>query len=796
MRSTLLAWPLGALLLLPATAGAQGRAKIHIDQVRVGFRGAGERTGPGAKSGLYKAGFWTPVYVDLSAGNETIEEGDVTVESTDPDEIPNNFRVPLPRMEPKEQATVLVYTKPGNVRGEIAVTVRANGQTVSSRENYDSLGLGDALYLSLGSALGGFKRTTLRENQRNADQQNERAEQYVGLITTVSELPDRWFGYAGVDLLVLATGERREEFLEPLLNEREGRKEALAEWVRRGGRLVVTAGSNHDMVAKLLSQMAMTERVAITGAVPDVTRLRAVETWAGPGNQDERKLENRPLKDGKVPPIPVAKLEVKPGKDVQRLLPARKDEEGPLLIVRFPHGLGQVTLVAFDVDKLPFSAWAGQADFWTQLRASVAPPVQARPDANPHMNQQPGDLAAQLQNNLETPPDVPVISFGWVALFIFIYILIVGPLDYFFLKKVVKRLELTWITFPTVVLVISAVAYFAAYSIKGNDQKISKVDVIDFDPSSGQVYGHSFFTIFSPRIQHYTIGVQPAAPWAATVPAVDQKFSPVLVSWMGRPDDSYGGTGRPRGQGLFRRAYDYAPDAAGLRGVPIQVWSLKSFASSWERPADPKEQPFTADLRYSEEGVDKLEGTLTCRLGESLKTPAAIDLRRAYLVYHSNSGSPRAVKLDAVKPGVAIKVPTENTVRILDLLQQGGVSAAPDPTKVKAGEYGRMAQQMSQSIDQKDSLVLRLLFADAMGQPSSLSFKQLDQSWRLSLKDQAILVARLDHAEGPAEEVNEGPASPSRLWLGALPGPGARPALAGKLTQDTFVRVFLPISYR
>ena len=32
----------------------------------------------------------------------------------------------------------------------------------------------------------------------------------------------------------------------------------------------------------------------------------------------------------------------------------------------------------------------------------------------------------------------------------------IGPLDYLFLKKVVKKLELTWITFPTVVLVVSA----------------------------------------------------------------------------------------------------------------------------------------------------------------------------------------------------------------------------------------------------------------------------------------------------------------------------------------------------
>ena len=55
-----------------------------------------------------------------------------------------------------------------------------------------------------------------------------------------------------------------------------------------------------------------------------------------------------------------------------------------------------------------------------------------------------GSLVQQLENY----EGVPVISFGWVALFILLYILLIGPVDYLFLKKVLSRLELTWITFP------------------------------------------------------------------------------------------------------------------------------------------------------------------------------------------------------------------------------------------------------------------------------------------------------------------------------------------------------------
>ena len=110
---------------------------------------------------------------------------------------------------------------------------------------------------------------------------------------------------------------------------------------------------------------------------------------------------------------------------------------------------------------------------------------------------------------------MPVVSFGWVALLIVLYILLIGPIEYFFLKRVLGRLELTWITFPIIVLTVSLAAYFTAYSLKGRDLKVNKIDVVDVDPASGESYGTTWFTIFSPRIDNYTIGVTPGEGWAS-----------------------------------------------------------------------------------------------------------------------------------------------------------------------------------------------------------------------------------------------------------------------------------------
>ena len=101
------------------------------------------------------------------------------------------------------------------------------------------------------------------------------------------------------------------------------------------------------------------------------------------------------------------------------------------------------------------------------------------------------DLSSQLRLGLEQFPGVKLIPFGWVAFFIFLYILLIGPGDYLFLKKVLKRMELTWITFPTIVVTVSLLAYFAAYRLKGNDLLVNKVDVIDVDQAAGLVRGRT-----------------------------------------------------------------------------------------------------------------------------------------------------------------------------------------------------------------------------------------------------------------------------------------------------------------
>jgi hypothetical protein len=625
-------------------------------------------------------------------------------------------------------------------------------------------------------------------------------------------LPSRWFGYRTADTIVLYTGVPT--FTRELLDERTGRKEALAEWVRRGGRLVISAGHEHQLVKALLEKMQLIG-VTINGAVQR-RRLEALPPWAGVAGYLSGKP--RRAKAGAPPVTPALELlnlDVDPAKGVRALVtePAAEDEPKPRpVILEAPCGLGRVVLVAFDLDQGPFLEWpfASQAKFWQKMTSELRP-NQAREHAQPAVNNNNwggmgndnsrADVGTMMQDRLESFDEVPVISFGWVALFILIYIIIVGPLDYFFLKKVVKRLELTWITFPAVVLTVSAVAYVSAYYLKGNDLRINKVDVVDVvaEPAGSgtvrgsQAYGSTWFTLFSPRIQNYTIGVEPAAPsWVPDALADPSTTNPnpygVLTGWMGRPENAWGGAGRSGSSpGLFgRRAYHYTTDAAALEGVPIQVWSTKSFTASWQA-ALPEDRPlFEADLKRTGQRSDHIGGTITSRL------PAALD--NVVLFYRG-----QRYDLGRLEPGAP---------RPLDNLAVGAVAGGPERAvetwfsqDMQMPVYNNNPWQQrygpAPHYESAFGIVKELMFAGAdgnTGHPFNSTLRYLDATWRMQRGDELVVLGRVPRQVAAAEQVSQDAASPTRLWLGQVPAPGeARRPLAGKLSQETYVRAFLPV---
>lgn len=830
LRFVLLA---GAAALTSAgLAAAQSRPRVKIDEVKVGLpagRFVGERDAAQRGAPVAKRNTWAPVYVRLEMLREVPEGGArLRIESADADDLRTTITVPLvttladrrpgEKIEPAEFAYV-PYVRCGDRAGQVTLTVMSDVPGEEPRALSETVRLGQGgnfipfrdmatyVVLSLGSNLPGFdlpaddKKATQSGTTRGG-LRGGRVE--TAAITNVRELPDQWFGYQAADLVVLTTGAAQGEFLDELFDREKSvpfkdRRDALLEWVRRGGKLVVSVGSNASKVAPSeLFQGFLPARVRADPPTREVDELPLRWRTAGVDT-------NQPLAPKGGDRFKVARLVVTPARPARVLIPQAKEAlEDPAraelpVVVQAPYGLGRVTVVAFDLDQSPFADFPKKAQFWDWLvrnagseRAALAAADRSGTQYGygPYgVTDTEDEYAAALRQHIDTFEGVPVISFGWVALFIVLYTLLIGPVEYLFLKKVLGRLELTWVTFPAIVLSVSAAAYFTAYAIKGNDLKLNKVDVVDVDLAGGRVYGRTWLTVFSPRIDSYTIGVEPKEGWAVSRP--DGPAPRPLVDWMGG--------GRGGGSSFLSRGYSYHVDpdarviADGLVRVPIQVWSTKAFTANWSGFTDRGTPPVAADLSHPPGDPDAVRGSFVNNL------PVG-SLRDPVLFYAGN-----AYKLPTLTPGQRVSVPaTKANSGLPPDTDWLSLNASVNLTGLQAG-YNQWGGRPTQAVTTSSLSLWGVLFHEKKGAQkgaqslNNATLRDLDQSWRLDPenRDEAILVARVETVNGLARDILGDPvgASPTRLWLKGLPQPGANPPdIPGTLRQETYVRVYIPIA--
>jgi len=681
---------LALLLGFAHDASAQARYPIKIKSVRIGLP-----PGPFSRERdefrqpyyIYKGAAWAPVWVELECGKITQPAIEITVETPDGDDLMSSASIVVPAPPPGvaqgHSLGRIPYLKPGGTYTDVTVSIHVPGSSEKLAESFTQRsipGLAPAKYLllSVGSSLPGFRlpKATAANPQDVLDAEQLRNGQVeLAQIISTNNLPDQWFGYSGVDLLILTTGQDR-SFYEALANDPK-RRAALREWIRRGGHIIVSVGANADLFSALpeLREM-LPARIAPEGK-------RFMDGIAVSLPSQSLKIL-RPPPGGK---LALQSVEAIPDRPYLSLLTNDATTDRVPLVVQSSFGLGRVTLVAFDLDAGSFVDFDIRDVFWEWLinaSSTRLPPIVKSEDRTDDEDDR---YVTAMQNNLEFFEGVPVISFGWVALFILFYILLIGPVEYIILKRLFKRLEWTWVTFPIIVATVSAAAYFTAYDLKGRDLKVNKIDLVDIDLQGNRVYGNTWFTIFSPRIQNYTIGIEPAGPrgddpsgatWSPE--GLAQTRPDTLVSWHGKARSSR--------QSLFRRSYSYdvppEPDASGrwlyadgLDQVPIQVWSTKSFTASWAARFEAAKPPFASTLRMSDADPNQITGSVTCNL-------PVVSLTEARLFYRDH-----VTTLPTLARGAERFVSTSNQAAAANSWLQT-VSVSTNPSQ---GRYPRGYQQ-------------------------------------------------------------------------------------------------------
>jgi hypothetical protein len=226
-----------------ARSGSSARASIVSVRVGIPPGPLGGDEDVGRRAPMFKAGHWTPILVTLE-GRDDLENAELVVQTIDSDDVLNEISTPLGTVKFSAETPVMstmVYARPGKIDSNITVTLKSKGQVVGQprEESLYSLDSNNFLYVTLGARLGGLRLPGLNEGQFRLSE--------IAAFDRPAELPAKWYGYDTVDLAVLTTG--NDEFAGGWLNDLNGaRRDALLEWVRRGGKLILCVSKNESQL--------------------------------------------------------------------------------------------------------------------------------------------------------------------------------------------------------------------------------------------------------------------------------------------------------------------------------------------------------------------------------------------------------------------------------------------------------------------------------------------------------------------------------------------------------------------
>jgi hypothetical protein len=598
-------WPcvlgVAALAGLPCPALSAPTPAVEFTAVRVGV------------ADCYKLGAWTPVELTLRGARD--REGRVEIVVPDGDGVPVCYATPADRpvrIASGHTTRVVLYARWGRPtgaltarfcgdQGPIAVRTFSSGATSAEQQLLPpALDLEERLLVVVGASGLGLGTSVVSA-------EDARVKLRVVELADVTRLPERWYGYDAVDMLVLSTS--RPEVFEQF---DASRREALEAWVRRGGKLMLTGGPHAE---RLLAGAGALGRL-VPGRMTGVVGLRqteALETYCQSTAPVPRALDEGELR--------VARLAA-----VQGVVEAH--EADLPLVVRAPCGFGQVVFFAAELDRPPLSLWRGRT---LLLRRLLDLPGEEEQPLPTHAMMHYGfvDIAGQLRAALEQFPGVRLVPFWLVALLATVYILLIGPADYLLLRQCGRRMMATWITFPAMVLLFGAGAWYLAAQLKGHTVHAHQVDLVEVDTASGLVRGTTWASLFSPRPDVYDLTLRPqwpndempgASAKAKQARVAQNADAQVLAGWLGMPGRGLGGMApQATVPPVWDRQYQTSADLASLVGVPVPQWATKGFTARWSHATQ-----VDLEARLVVEG-QVLEGTLRNTLG--------VDLEHCLLAY-------------------------------------------------------------------------------------------------------------------------------------------------------------------
>lgn len=165
-----------------------------------------------------------------------------------------------------------------------------------------------------------------------------------------------------------------------------------------------------------------------------------------------------------------------------------QDSQDLNLAASSPYYKGNIIYFAFDYTRLPEPVRPEFASLWNDMiyPSTAGPPPFGMPFVQ-KLEENP-----RVQSFLHDIPGLRLPEEKWFALFFFLYICAIGPLQ-FLLLKVLKKISFLWITFPLLILLFS-LSSFGYSRMRQTGQRITQVAVQELFPGlqtqlTHQIYG-------------------------------------------------------------------------------------------------------------------------------------------------------------------------------------------------------------------------------------------------------------------------------------------------------------------
>jgi hypothetical protein len=288
------------------------------------------------------------------------------------------------------------------------------------------------------------------------------------------ELPDRWFGFSGLDALIWLDGDPG-QLRDP------AQEMALRRWVIQGGHLIVVRGKATGLQRTFLEELLPAE--VLGDAQGEMTKLISLYGTRAPSGDADYLI-----------------LKPKPGAQV-----LFSYQEHPIGI-RGSVGRGQVTIVGIDFVREPFARWSGMTSVWRHLISKEALKTKDQNFVGTYTTD-PGLFSLGSVRLIQLAQQFPGIeppSMAWAFFLIVVFILLVGPVDYIVLRKL-KRFELTWFTFPGLVIGFSAIALFGRGTYASENVLSRDMEIVDYYQDYELERGWSVVSVLSIDDASFTI---------------------------------------------------------------------------------------------------------------------------------------------------------------------------------------------------------------------------------------------------------------------------------------------------